>query len=135
MRLPARRINRLRAKTNESVELIRYGIDQGINYIDTAWPYNLGDSEKIVGKALKDGYRERVHLVTKLPMFMVRNSGHFNSYLKSQMKRLQTDYLDCYLFHALKTRRVHKTEAAWLNRQDGRGEKRGTYSQYRFFVS
>jgi predicted aldo/keto reductase-like oxidoreductase len=83
------------------VELIRYGIDQGINYVDTAWPYHLGDSEKIVGKALKDGYRERVHLVTKLPMFMVRNSGHFDSYLKSQMKRLQTDYLDCYLFHAL----------------------------------
>jgi predicted aldo/keto reductase-like oxidoreductase len=91
----------LRAKTDESVELIRYGIDQGINYVDTAWPYHLGDSEKIVGKALKDGYREQVHLVTKLPMFMVRNSGHFDSYLKSQMKRLQTDYLDCYLFHAL----------------------------------
>lgn len=101
MRLPARRVNKLRAKTDESVDLIRYGIDQGINYIDTAWPYHLGDSEKIVGKALKDGYRERVYLVTKLPMFMVRNSGHFDRYLKSQMKRLQTDYLDGYLFHAL----------------------------------
>jgi predicted aldo/keto reductase-like oxidoreductase len=101
MRLPARRFNKFRAKTDESVELIRYGIDQGINYIDTAWPYHLGDSEKIVGKALKDGYRERVHLVTKLPTFIVRNSGHFDSYLKNQMKRLQTNYVDCYLFHAL----------------------------------
>ena len=101
MRLPSRRINRLRAKTDESIEIIRYGIDLGINYIDTAWLYHLGDSEKIIGKALKDGYRERVHLVTKLPMFMVRNSKHFDNYLKTQMKRLQTDYLDAYLFHAL----------------------------------
>jgi predicted aldo/keto reductase-like oxidoreductase len=101
MRLPARRFNRLRAKTLESLEVIRFGIDQGINYVDTAWPYHLGDSEKIVGKALKDGYRERVFLVTKLPMFMVRNSSHFDKYLKVQLKRLQTDYLDGYLFHAL----------------------------------
>ena len=101
MRLPSRRINKLRANTDKSIELIRYGIDLGINYIDTAWPYHLGDSEKILGKALQDGYRERVHLVTKLPMFMVRNSDHFDSYLKSQMKRLQTDHLDAYLFHAL----------------------------------
>jgi predicted aldo/keto reductase-like oxidoreductase len=101
MRLPTRRINKLRAKTEESIELIRYAIDQGINYIDTAWPYHLGDSEKIIGEALKDGYREKVYLVTKLPMFMVRNSNHFDKYLKTQMKRLQTDYLDSYLFHAV----------------------------------
>jgi uncharacterized protein len=101
MRLPPRRINKLRAQTDESIELIRYSIDNGINYIDTAWPYHLGDSEKILGKALKDGYREKVYLVTKLPMFMVRNSKHFSKYLKAQMKRLQTDYLDSYLFHAV----------------------------------
>jgi len=108
MRLPARRINKLRAKTNESINLIRYGIDQGINYIDTAWPYHLGDSEKIIGQALKDGYREKVHLVTKLPMFMVRNPNHFDKYLKTQMKRLQTDYLDGYLFHALNRGQFNK---------------------------
>jgi predicted aldo/keto reductase-like oxidoreductase len=108
MRLPARRINKLRAKTNESIKIIRYGIDQGINYIDTAWPYHLGDSEKIIGQALKDGYREKVHLVTKLPMFMVRNPNHFDKYLETQMKRLQTDYLDGYLFHALNRGQFNK---------------------------
>ena len=108
MRLPARRINKLRAKTNESIKIIRYGIDQGINYIDTAWPYHLGDSEKIIGQALKDGYREKVHLVTKLPMFMVRTPNHFDKYLKTQMKRLQTDYLDGYLFHALNRGQFNK---------------------------
>ena len=101
MRLPTRRINKLRAKTEESIELIRYAIDHGINYIDTAWPYHLGDSEKIIGEALKEGYREKVYLVTKLPMFMVRNSNNFEKYLKTQIKRLQTDYLDSYLFHAV----------------------------------
>jgi len=108
MRLPNRRINRLRAKTEESIDLIRYGIDQGINYLDTAWPYHLGDSEKIVGQALKDGYREKVHVVTKLPMFMVRKSEHFGKYLNAQMKRLQIDYLDSYLFHAVNAGQFQK---------------------------
>ena len=114
MRLPTRRINKLRAKTDESIELIRYGIDRGINYIDTAWLYHLGDSEKIIGEALKEGYREKVYLVTKLPIFMVRNSKHFDKYLKSQMKRLQTDYLDSYLFHALNEGQFKKVKTLKL---------------------
>ena len=125
MRLPARRVNRLRAKTDESIELIRYGIDHGINYLDTAWPYHLGDSEKIVGKALKDGYREQVYLVTKLPMFMVRNSGHFDSYLKRQMKRLQTDYLDGYLFHALNAGSFDKLKKLGLLDKMEKAKKEG----------
>ena len=132
MRLPARRINRLRAKTEESVELIRYGIDQGINYIDTAWPYHLGDSEKIVGKALKDGYRERVFLVTKLPMFMVRNSEHFDKYLKSQMKRLQTDYLDGYLFHALNSGQFKKVKDLGLIEKMEEAKKEGVVRSFGF---
>ena len=101
MRLPQRRINKLRAETNESVKIIRSGIDQGINYIDTAWPYHLGDSEKILSEALQNGYREKVKLVTKLPVFLLRKSEGFDSYLETQMKRLQTDYLDIYLMHGL----------------------------------
>ena len=70
MRLPPRRINRLRAQTEESIRIIRHGIDLGINYVDTAWPYHLGDSEKILGKALKDRYRDRVKLATKFPTYL-----------------------------------------------------------------
>ena len=114
MRLPARKINRLRAKTDESIKIIRYGIDQGLNYIDTAWLYHLGDSEKIIGEALKNGYRDRVHLITKLPMFMVRNSKHFDNYIRTQMKRLQTDYLDGYLFHALNAGQFKKVKKLGL---------------------
>ncbi len=125
MRLPPRKINRLRAETDKSIELIRYGIDSGINYIDTAWIYHLGDSEKIIGKALKDGYRERVHLATKLPMFMINNADQFDSYLKTQMKRLQTGYLDAYLFHAVNQGQFEKIKKLGLIKKMENAKKEG----------
>jgi len=102
MRLPSMK-NPLdpRVDENEAIKLIRKAIDGGVNYIDTAWPYHLGASEKILGKALQDGYRDRVFLVTKLPMFLVNKKEDFNRYFDAQLERLQTDYVDCYLFHGL----------------------------------
>jgi predicted aldo/keto reductase-like oxidoreductase len=114
MRLPTRRFNRLRAETNESVRIIRHGIDLGINYLDTAWAYHLGDSEKILGHALKDGYRERVHLVTKLFMPLVRRPEDFDRYLNTQLERLQTDYLDIYLFHNMNAGAFEKVKRLGL---------------------
>jgi predicted aldo/keto reductase-like oxidoreductase len=114
MRLPQRRLNRLRAETDESIRIIRHGIDLGINYIDTAWPYHLGDSEKILEQALKDGYRERVHLVTKLSMPLVRRTEDFDRYLDTQLERLQTDHLDIYLFHALNAGAFEKVKRLGL---------------------
>jgi predicted aldo/keto reductase-like oxidoreductase len=125
MRLPPRKLNRLRAETDKSIELIRYGIDLGINYIDTAWPYHLGDSEKILGKALKDGYREQVHLVTKLPMFIITNPNQFDSYLKTQMKRLQTDHIDAYLFHAVNQGQFNKIKKLGLINKMENAKKEG----------
>jgi len=122
MRLPPRRFNRLRAETNESVRLIRYGIDLGINYLDTAWPYHMGDSEKIVGHALKDGYRERIKLVTKLPTFMVRKTEDFDSYLKTQLNRLQTDYLD---IHSLNSGQFEKVKRLGLLRKMEKAQEEG----------
>jgi len=101
MRLPSRRFSLMGADFEESKRIIRYGIDRGINYIDTAWPYHLGESEKFLGEILKDGYREKVKLVTKLPMFLVRKTEDFDRYLDVQMERLQTDFLDIYLFHSM----------------------------------
>lgn len=101
MRMPKRRLNRLRADTDESIELIRYAIDKGINYFDSGWLYHMGDSEKILGQALRDGYREKIHLVTKLPTFLVRKTEDFDKYFKAQLERLQTDHLDVYMLHAL----------------------------------
>ena len=101
MRLPSRRFNRLRADTEASVKLIKHGIALGINYIDTAWFYHLGDSEKILGKVLRGNYRDKVKLVTKLPLQIVRKTEDFDSYLNQQLKRLGTEYIDGYLFHGV----------------------------------
>jgi len=101
MRLPARRFSLMGADQEASMRIIRSGIDQGINYIDTAYPYHLGESEKVLGETLKDGYREKVHLVSKLFMPLVRKADDFDRYLDIQLERLQTDHLDVYLFHAL----------------------------------
>ena len=111
MRLPTRRKSMLsRVNTKEAIKIIRSGIDQGINYIDTAWPYHLGGSEKVIGEALKDGYREKVFLVTKSPVFILRKSEDFDKYLKQQLERLQVDYVDGYLLHGLSRGRLKKVK-------------------------
>ena len=114
MRLPSRRFSLMGADLEESKRIIRYGIDRGINYIDTAWFYHLGESEKVLGEILKDGYREKVKLVSKLPMPRVRNRADFDRYLSAQLERLQTEYLDIYLFHSMNAGQFDKMKRLGL---------------------
>ncbi len=92
---------------DEAIKMIRYAIDNGVNYVDTAYPYHMGESEVIVGKALKDGYREKVHLVTKCPIWFVKKREDFDKYLNEQIERMQTNP-DIYLFHGLNMERLEK---------------------------
>jgi len=98
MRLPTRmgRIDEERA-----TKQIRGAIDQGVNYVDTAVPYHGGESERFLGRALQDGYREKVKLATKLPPFSVKTREDMDRILNIQLKKLQTDHIDYYLLHGL----------------------------------
>ena len=91
-----------------AIRQIRYAIDKGVNYVDTAWPYHGGESERLLGKALKDGYREKVKLATKLPSWMIKSREDMDVYLNAQLKKLGTDHIDYYLLHSL-------NGAAWDN--------------------
>jgi predicted aldo/keto reductase-like oxidoreductase len=85
----------------EAIKMIRYAIDNGVNYVDTSVTYNMGGSERAVGKALQDGYRQKVKLATKLSWSVLKSSDEFDRYFDEQLERLQTDKIDFYLLHAL----------------------------------
>lgn len=111
MRLPV--LDREHEKIDEkkATELLHYAIDQGVNYVDSAYSYHGGLNEVFLGKALKDGYREKVHLATKLSCKRVKTREDMDHFLNEQLERLQTDCVDFYLLHAIKKNYWEKLKA------------------------
>ncbi|WP_407432755.1 aldo/keto reductase [Methanobrevibacter sp.] len=103
MRLPLKngKIDRQKAK-----ELIYHAIDQGVNFIDTAYLY--GDSETFLGEILQGEYKDKVKLSTKLPTINVRKYEDMEEILAEQLKRLQRDSIDYYLIHAVDLKAMNR---------------------------
>jgi len=79
-----------------AIEIVRSAIDRGINFMDNSWDYNEGESERRMGKALKDGYREKTFLMTKIDG---RSKKEAMKQLETSLKRLKTDVIDLVQHH------------------------------------
>ena len=101
MRLPVNGKNASNVDEAEAIKMIRHAVDRGVNYVDTAYPYHEKVGEIVVGRALLDGYRQKVKLATKLPSWLVEKPDDFDRFLAEQLDKLQTDHIDFYLLHAL----------------------------------
>ena len=80
----------------ESIRIVRTALDEGINFLDNCWDYNGGESELRMGKALRDGYRQKAFLMTKIDG---RNKTTAVNQINDSLKRLQTDRIDLLQFH------------------------------------
>lgn len=104
MRLPTKNNN---IDKDVAKEYILYAIENGINYVDTAYAYHGGESESFLGEILsledENGikYRDRIKLSTKLPSWMVRSREDMDAFLNEQLKKLQTDCIDYYYVHSV----------------------------------
>ncbi len=101
MRLPVIDGNMKQIDEPEAIRMIRYAVDHGVNYIDTAYVYHEGQAEGLLAKALKDGYREKTLLATKLPIWNVNNRADMVRLLNEQLNNLETGCIDLYLVHSL----------------------------------
>lgn len=125
MRLPMRdgKIDEAKA-----VELVETGLAGGINYIDTAYVYNEGESERVVGLALNNGWRDKVYVATKLPVWDMAKPGDQAAPFSLQLSRLQKPRIDFYLLHALNKRNwklaLDSRCLEWLDEEKRRGRIR-----------
>jgi predicted aldo/keto reductase-like oxidoreductase len=107
MRLPVIGGDVTRIDEGQAMEMIRYAIDNGVNYLDTAYSYHSdavsepGSCEPFLAGVLRDGYREKVHVATKLPSWLVGSRGDMDRFLDEQLERLGTATIDFYLLHSL----------------------------------
>lgn len=81
---------------------ILQAIDSGVNYLDTAWFYHMGESESFLGERILNGeYRQKVNIATKMPCFMISKKKQIEEIFQSQLKKLNVEQIDYYLLHAL----------------------------------
>ena len=112
--------------------MIHKAIDHGVNYVDTAWGYHNEKSEPFIGKVLKGGYREKVHLATKLPVWLVKTESDPDRLLDEQQRRLDVEHIDLYLLHALGVSRWDELQKVKILDWAERKKSEGRFSYFGF---
>ncbi|MFW6110953.1 MAG: aldo/keto reductase [Thermoproteota archaeon] len=90
---------------SKAKRMVRYAIHHGLNYIDTAWPYHGGQSERFLGRILREGCGEKVRIATKMPSWEIKEPADLDEFFNKQLARLQTNHIDFYLLHCLNEER------------------------------
>ncbi|MCJ7778810.1 MAG: aldo/keto reductase, partial [Sedimentisphaerales bacterium] len=126
MRLPTFGADQSKINEPEAIKMIRHAADNGVNYIDSGYMYHMGQSEVAVGKALKDGYRQKMKVVTKLPVNFLQKADDIDRILDDQLKKLGIDKIDFYLLHGLSKigwQKVHEWDVLnWAEKQMTQGK-------------
>ncbi len=104
MRLPTLDGDPGRIDEDQAAGMIRYALDHGVNYVDTAYGYHKGESERFLGRVLQGPCRDKAKLATKLPCWLVNERGDFDRLFDEQRERLRREHVDFYLLHALNGR-------------------------------
>ena len=113
MRLPVNEDSTINEE--ETLKMIDYAIKNGINYFDTAWGYHNGESEKVMGKLLKNYPRESFYLATKFPGYDLSNMDKVEEIFEKQLEKCQVDYFDFYLIHNVCEKNIDE----YLNKEHG----------------
>lgn len=125
MRLAHQEGDSSKIREKEMMEIIRHAIQEGVNYLDTAWPYHQEACEPFLGRVLRDGYRDKVTLATKMPTWLIEKKEQMDGYFNQQLKKLETEFLDIYLLHSLNQEKWKKIKQldvlTWLEKKKKAG--------------
>jgi hypothetical protein len=131
MRLPTIGGDAARIDEPLATRMIRYAIDHGVNYLDSAYSYHGGNSEAFLRKVLEEGYREKVKLATKMPTWLINSQQDMDKYLGEQLDRLKTS-IDFYLLHGLTKERWQKLKALNVTEWAEKKKDEGKFSHFGF---
>ena len=99
MRLPVVDGDDSRIDEKKAEEMVAFAMENGVNYYDTAWGYHGGNSELVMGKALKNYPRDSFYLASKFPGYDLSNMDKVEEIFEKQLEKCQVEYFDFYLFH------------------------------------
>ena len=92
---------------DKASNMVARAIDAGVNYFDTAWVYHAGESENFLGRTLSGYPRDKFHLATKMPMWLIESADDLERIFSEQLKKCRVDYFDFYLLHNIGGERIN----------------------------